>query len=70
MQLVQTHLTQGNDHMVTWLEPDSRVKVGSLITLDKVEGVWRVAEQYSYTLLEAIFRGWGLDLPKSQRTER
>ena len=59
-------------------EPDAsgrrspRVKKGSVITLkDEPEsGMWEVIEQYARQDSEDIPRKWGLDLPKSQRTER
>ncbi len=70
MQVIQTHLRSGNEHLVTWLPVDVRVKVGTVVTLDKKDGRWNVESQYATQPLENIQRGWGLDLPKSQRTER
>ena len=75
MQVVQTHLTRqtanGERHLKTFLPVDPRVKQGSVITLDKDrEERWRVEQQYGISESGDIQRGWGLDLPKSQRTER
>ena len=76
MQVVQTLLKQpterGVRQEVAWLPVDPRVKKGSVVTLkDEPEsGQWEVAEQFSKMDSENIQRGWGLDLPKTQRTER
>ena len=70
--MVQTRLKSGTNEAVVWLPVDSRVRVGSSISLDKRKGRWSVEEQYAVAPLFHIEfqRGWGLDLPKSQRTER
>lgn len=72
MQVVQTLLTQGTSQQVAWLPVDPRVKKGSVVTLkDEPEsGEWEVSEQYMKQEASDIQRGWGNDLPKSQRTER
>ena len=72
MQVVQTLLVQGNSQQVAWLNVDPRVKKGSVVTLkDEPEsGEWEVAEQFMKQEAADIQRGWGNDLPKSQRTER
>lgn len=76
MEMVQTLLSQNTEAGVVkqtaWLPVDSRVKKGSVVTFkDEPEsGRWKVVEQFSRQPLENIQRGWGLDLPKTQRTER
>ena len=77
MQVVQTRLQQQTDsggirNTVAWLPVDPRVKKGSVISFkDEPEsGTWKVVEMYVRQDSELIQRGWGLDLPKSQRTER
>jgi hypothetical protein len=76
MEVVQTLLVQktetGVNHTVVWLPVDPRVKRGSIISLkDEPErGKWEVAKLFHRQSLSDIQRGWGLDLPKSQRTER
>jgi hypothetical protein len=75
MQVVQTHLTQstptGTSHLIAWLPVNPKVKPGVLVDLDKdPDDRWKVEEQFMVTSAENIQRGWGLELPKSQRTER
>ena len=73
MKVIQTLLEKqtelGKMCLVTWLPVDPRVKPGTRITLKDTEGVWRVSKMYSTQEMDSIPRGWGLDLPKSQRTE-
>ena len=66
----QTVLFNGKEMMLTWLPVDPRVKVGSVISLEKGGEKWKVVSQYSPQHENTIQRGWGLDLPKSQRLER
>lgn len=68
--LVQTRLQHQNNQMVAWLPVDSRVKVGSRISLKNEPIIWEVKEQYSTAQSDDLQRGWGLSLPKNQRTER
>jgi len=76
MQVVQTMLQQKTERgvhvKVAWLPTDPRVKPGKVVTLkDEPEsGPWEVVAQYTRQDHEDLQRGWGLDLPKSQRTER
>ena len=76
MEVVQTLLHQRSERgihaQVAWLPVDPRVKPGKLVTLkDEPEsGQWTVSEQYARSQVEDIPRLWGLNLPKSQRTER
>jgi hypothetical protein len=74
MKMVQTQLVQGNANVMTWLPQDPRVRVGSVIELQKAKnnlsGTWQVAWQSQPQEDSTIQRGWGLDLPKSARTER
>jgi hypothetical protein len=72
MQVVQTLLRQGAVEQVCFLPVDPRVKKGSFVTLKDApeSGLWEVKEQYQRQDFETIHRHWGLDLPKTQRTER
>ena len=72
MQVVQTRLRHVHAEMVTWLPVDLRVKVGSMISLknDPDSWKWEVIAQYTTQDSDNIQRGWGLGLPKTQRTER
>lgn len=70
MNLRQTHLVSGNEQLITWIPVDRRVKKGSIISLNKETKQWNVKEIFSSTDSENIQSGWGLDLPKSIRTER
>jgi len=75
MQGVQTMLQQKTERgihvKIAWLPVDPRVKPGREITLkDEPEsGQWEVVAQYSRQDMGDLHRGWGLDLPKTQRTE-
>ena len=70
-KLVQTSLTSDDGGcLVTWLPADPRVKIGTRLTLEGVEGWWKVVGQYVTQDSENINRKWGLNLPKSVRTER
>lgn len=55
---------------VVWLPKDTRVKEGSVISLGKDERKWLVEEQYATTDSQNLHQGWGLELPRSHRTER
>jgi hypothetical protein len=74
MQVIQTHLSrptyEGTAHMITWLPVHPKIKPGAIISLDKDPDRWRVEQTFQTTDLENIQTRWGLDLPKSQRTER
>ena len=70
-KLVQTSLTSDDGGcLVTWLPVDPRVKINTWLTLEGVEGWWKVVGQYATQDSESINRKWGLSLPKSVRTER
>ena len=75
MNVVQTKLAKpapaGTAHLIAWLPVDPRVKPGSIVSLDKDEGNrWRVEAQYATQDSDLINTKWGLELPRSQRTER
>jgi len=74
MKVVQTALSKltptGTAHLVAWLPIDSRVKRGSVVSLDKDDSNrWTVEQQYAVQEADSIQTKWGLDLPRSQRTE-
>lgn len=66
MKLVQTLLcrkdvfekTPEGTYMITWLPIDKRVRVGSVLSLQKVTGRWRVVEQFSRIESHEINRKW------------
>lgn len=58
MKMQQTELASGNSRMICWLPRDSRVKVGTVISLAKSDDRWRVLNQYSALDAEEINRGW------------
>lgn len=74
MRVVQTELVRkteaGRACLIAWLPVDPRVRVGSIISLEKGGDRWAVAAQYAQQDAAAIQSKWGLGLPKSQRTER
>jgi hypothetical protein len=74
MRVVQTELARkteaGRACLIAWLPADPRVRVGSVISLEKGGERWVVTAQYVQQDAGAIQTKWGLGLPKSQRTER
>lgn len=74
MQVVQTLLTRqtetGKATLIAWLPVKPNVRVGSIVSLDGSDERWRVADQWQSQDSSLINQKWGLDLPKSQRTER
>lgn len=58
MQLVQTELGNGNRRMITLLPRDKRVKIGSIISLDKDTDRWQVLSQSEPIESGDIKRGW------------
>lgn len=70
MKVIQTLLRHQNTHQVAFLPVDPRVKTGTLLSLKGDGKIWTVQDQFAQTEADNIQRGWGLDLPKSQRTEK
>lgn len=69
-KVVQTSLlSDSGESMVTWLPVDKRLKIGTRVSLENVEGCWKVVDQYTTQDSEDINRKWGSNLPKSIRTE-
>lgn len=59
MILQQYELGQGITRMKTWLPLDKRVRVGSVLTLEKEDGRWRVLQAFEARIeLSSINRGW------------
>ena len=58
MLMQQVQLVSGNSRMVCWIPRDPRWKLGSILSLEKVEGRWQVAQMYSLQELSEIPRGW------------
>jgi hypothetical protein len=64
MQMIQTELARGNVRMVTWLPQDKRVRIGSIVSLNRQEDRWTVLNQSVPVDEKSIPRGWsvgGLD---------
>jgi hypothetical protein len=59
-------------HRTTWVDKSWGAKVGDgIVFTDEPNIVWGVEEVYStITKSENLNTKWGLELPKSQRTER
>lgn len=70
MKLIQTLLRNANTFKVAFLPVDSRVKDGTVLSLKGDERHWKVESQFAQQEDANIQRGWGLDLPKNQRTEK
>ena len=76
MLVVQTLLSRNTESgkvtQVAWLPVKPNVRVGSIVSLKDCEDgfKWRVDEQWMQQDLSLINEKWGLNLPKSQRTER
>lgn len=70
MQVIQTLLRHKDTFQVTFLPVDSRVKKGVFLSLPGDSRHWEVDGQFSQQNADNIQRGWGLDLPKSHRTEK
>ena len=58
MKMQQTELASGNSRMICWLPRDSRVKVGTVISLAKSDDRWRVLRQYGTIDPGEINHGW------------
>ena len=55
--------------IVVWAE--AKAKAGNIVTFKETGDLrWRVMKTYGVPVELTLNRGWGLDLPKSQRTER
>ena len=58
MQMVQCELGNGVTRIITWLPRDSRVKAGTVISLDKEDRKWKVLRQFNVYDSGIIQRGW------------
>jgi hypothetical protein len=62
MIIIQTKLkrydTYEDTYLKTWLPMDKRVKEGTVISLEDVEGKWQVVEQFGRDELSNLKRGW------------
>jgi hypothetical protein len=70
MILRQVYLKSGTTQLVCFVPDDKRLKVGTRLTLKDDDTEWTVEAMYAEMRHHEINRVWGLDLPKSQRTER
>ena len=60
---------EGLTELVVWVEAH-RVNAGDVVTFKETGDRRWAVEGVFPTTVEGFNRGWGLDLPKSQRTER
>lgn len=58
MLMIQTELARGNVRLTTWLPQDKRVRIGSIVSLDKQENRWTVLNQSAPVESGEIKRGW------------
>ena len=58
MQIQQTELASGNSRLICWLPRDSRVKIGTVISLDKSKQLWKVLKQYVISDYQEVKRDW------------
>jgi hypothetical protein len=70
MTVIQTLLRHRNTFQVAFLPTDTRVRKGTVLSLKGDSRMWAVEDQFAQQDAENIQRGWGLDLPKSHRTEK
>jgi hypothetical protein len=78
MKLVQVQFSQpfppptrGIKLQLAWVEEHWKLKKGDVISFEDDESKWKVEKVYSQVEdLANIKTKWGLNLPKSQRTER
>lgn len=58
--MIQCELGKGSRRMKTWLDYDKRIKVGTLLTLQNVEGIWQVKQKGDPvdTAQSPIMHGW------------
>jgi len=71
MEYQQIDCVVGPDctRLCVWVEA-RRVRRGDYVTFKETgDKLWKVTETYGVTI-DGVNRGWGLNLPKSQRTER
>lgn len=60
----------GAASLEVWVDADKGLKIGNIVTFKETgDRRWCVVDIYE-TKIDKPNRGWGLDLPKSQRTER
>jgi hypothetical protein len=63
------HGSHEGAHLTVWVEAH-RVKAGNVVSFKETgDKEWLVMHCYDL-IITGVNRGWGLDLPKSQRTER
>ncbi len=69
IECVEEHNAPSTARLIVWAE--ARAPLGSIVTFKETGDTrWRVTTVYGVPMPLAVNRGWGLDLPKSQRTER
>ena len=56
---------------LVWVEASWNLKVGQIVEFKDEPGLWMVKKVYTTEIAAAnLNKKWGLELPKSQRTER
>lgn len=71
MQMVQVEFAHVKARKVVWIDASHNLKSGNKVTFKDGNLEWDVIKVYD-TKIEAehLDKKWGLNLPKSQRTER
>jgi len=75
MLMVQVDFRKDNGSTITekvvWVDASWDLKPGNLVEFCAEPGIWKVMKVYKTQIAAAnLNKKWGLDLPKSQRTER
>ena len=79
MKMIQVHFTKADsdqyrlylNEKIVWVDASWKLKKGDLVSFKDEMFQWTVFKVYE-TIIESaeLDKRWGLDLPKSQRTER
>jgi hypothetical protein len=77
MLMVQVQFTRPADRIDTnllklvWVDSSWNLKVGDIVSFKDETELWNVDKVYDTKIAACnLEKKWGLDLPKSQRTER
>lgn len=75
MLMVQVQFERDNGTSTTgrvvWVDASWNLKAGNIVEFEHEPGLWKVQRVYKTQIAAAALgMKWGLELPKSQRTER
>lgn len=69
-QFERDHGTTKTEKIV-WVDDSWNLKAGNVVSFEDEPGLWLVKKVYTTKMAAGnLHKKWGLDLPKSQRTER